>query len=172
MSSPPSGFYFCQPLLDSGRQLIPSNVVPLQLPSFYQQRSIRPCLINEFQNSSTPFCAQPGIMLDPIIVPTQAVIETLQYISPTSIMITPSPMIVQVTPAAIECNATALNRTGLIAGVLIGVVLILIISILINVAVLILIKIKRKKYYNSKFPRTYNSRYISSSERGKSENHC
>ena len=169
MSSPPNGFYFCQPLLSSGRQLIPSNVVPLQPQSFYQQRRIRPCLISEFQNSSSPFCAQPGIMLGPnqMIFPTQTVTETVQYISPTGVMITPTPMIVQATPAA--CNATASNRTGLIAGVLVGVVLILILFILIIVAVLILIQIKRKKYYNSKFPKSYNSRIISNSERCKSE---
>ena len=165
--NPSVGFYFCQPLLDSGRQLISSNIVPLQPPSFYQQRRIRPCLINEFQNSSTPFCAQQGIMLGPnqiIIVPIQAVIETLQYVSPTGINnITPSPFIPQVTSAAMGNIGTAISRTKLIASVAVGVVL-LIISMLIIIAVLILIQVTRKKY---EFPEKHDSKDISNSERCK-----
>ena len=83
MSSPPGGYYYCQPLLTSSTQLIRSNVVPLQPQSFYQDRGISPCLVNEFQNSTIPFCAQEGVTLGPnqIIEPAPTVIEEIQTIN-------------------------------------------------------------------------------------------
>ena len=63
--------------------LIRSNIVPLQPPSFYQDRGIRPCQVGEFQNTTSRFCAQQGVTLGPdqTINPASTVVETVQTIN-------------------------------------------------------------------------------------------
>ena len=105
VTSPPGGFYYCQPLLTSSTQLIRSNIVPLQPQSFYQDRGIRPCLVDEFQNSTTPFCAQLGVTLGPDQIiepaPTIMIIETVQTIN-ASLEVMPTQsglLVIEKTPA-------------------------------------------------------------------------
>ena len=136
MSSPPIGFYFCQPLLTSGRQLLRSNVVPLQPPSFFLEHNIRPCLINEFQNCSRPFCAIPGVNIGPnqIIAPAPTVIGTVQYnITPTAINImTPTALLeLQQTPVASNDVTPGDNvNAGLIAGIVVSGIVVFVLAII------------------------------------------
>ena len=172
MSSPPIGFYFCQPLLSSGRQLLRSNVVPLQPPFFFLERNIRPCLINEFQNCSRPFCAIPGVNIGPnqIIAPAPTVIGTVQYItrSPTAINImTPTALLeLQQTPVARNDVTPDNINAGLIAGVVVSGIVVFIVTIIVIVVIVVLCQVWQKKI-NSKFPKTYNSRRISNGDRCK-----
>lgn len=167
MASPPIGYYFCLPRLTSGRQLINSNIVPLQPEIIYQQDNTRPCLPTEFQNTSRPSCAVPGVTVDPsqILMPVApTVIDTLQFIRPTAVdLVTPTALLeVQQTPVAAREPAQDNNLTiGLIVGVTVGtVVLVIIIALTVILGIVILCQGRR----NNKISGTEDSKRISISK--------
>lgn len=190
MSSPPGGFYFCQPLLlvSSSTRLIRSNVVPLQPPSFYQDRGIRSCLANEFQNTTTPFCAQEGVALGPdqTINPAPTVVETVQVINaslerkPTQsellvIKKTPMPSNTVSGPGGIETSSEDDSGNGKesasgdqsLAGIIAGVVLVIVTVIVSTVLLSIIVALVRQRAHQgtNKIPITPTNRYLESPER-------
>lgn len=190
MSSPPGGFYFCQPLLlTSSTPLIRSNVVPLQPPSFYQDRGIRPCRGSEFQNTTSPFCAQQGVTLGPdqIIDPAPTIIETVQTISasldmmPTQgglLVIKKTPMpsntLLDTTNTAAPSdpkddseNSVVPERDGqtlpgIIAGVVLGVLSVTVSTIILSVVIGL---VRLKAQHGRKACVTAANRYLESPER-------
>ena len=194
MSSPPGGFYFCQPLLlVSSTPLIRSNVVPLQPPNFYQDRGIRSCLANEFQNTTTPFCAQEGVALGPdqMINPAPTVVGTVQVINasldrkPTQsellvIKKTPMPSNSLSGPGGIETSSVSTEHNSgngresesgdqSLAGIITGVVLVIVTVIVSTVLLSIIVALVRQRAHQgttcNKIPITPTNRYLESPER-------
>ena len=133
--------------------------------------------MNEFQNSSVPFCVLQGVALGPnqIIAPALTNINNVQYIAPTAVdPVTPTALltlVVQPTPVMQANNITNdespdNGNAGLIAGVVIGVVVVVAIAIIVIVGMVVFYQIWKKKN-DSKFPRTFNSRRILNEERCK-----
>ena len=194
MSSPPGGFYFCQPLLlvSSSTRLIRSNIVPLQPPSFYQDRGIRSCLANEFQNTTTPFCAQEGVALGPdqMINPAPTVVETVQIINATLdrkptqsellvIKKTPMPSNTVSGPGGIEISSVSTEDDSVgngresasgdqsLAGIIAGVVLVVVTVIVLTILLSIIVALVRQRAHQgtNKIPITPTNRYLESPER-------
>lgn len=193
MSSPPGGFYFCQPLLlVSSTRLIRSNVVPLQPPSFYQDRGIRSCLANEFQNTTTPFCAQQGVALGPdqTINPAPTVVETVQTID-ASLGIKPTQselLVIEKTPMPSNTlsgsggigTASNISTEGdsengrkpasgdqSLPGIIAGVVLVIVTVIVSTILLSIIVALVRQRAHQgtNKIPITTTNRYLESPER-------
>lgn len=101
-----------------------------------------------------------------IIAPAPTMVDNLLNISPTitDVIQTPGVLLVQQTPAPVECNNTPAQNRGLIIGVAAGAVFAVAIIMFIIAVILILVMVKKKKAA-SKFPRTYNSRHASNSTR-------
>ena len=124
--------------------------------------------MNEFQNSSVPFCAVQGVALGPnqIIAPALASIN-VQNITPTAMNpVTPTApltLVPQPTPIVLpninDVTPDNGNNGGLIAGVVIAVVVIVAIAAVVIVGLVVFYLIWKKKN-DSKFPRTFNSRRL------------
>ena len=191
MSNPPGGFYFCQPLLLSSTPLIRSNDVLLQPPNFYLDRGIRPCLVDEFQNTTSPFCAQQGVTLSPdqTINPAPTVIETVQTINasldtkPTlsGLLViektpTPSNTLSGSTSTAPSVSVDTEDDSenggapenddqtlpGIIAGVVLVVLTVIVLTILLSIIVAL---VRQRAYQGKKIPITTANRYLESPER-------
>jgi hypothetical protein len=148
MFSPPVGYYFCLPRLASGRPLRRSNIVPLQPQSFYQQTNTRPCLPDEFQNTSIPSCAVPGVTIDPsqILAPFPTIIDSLQIVTPTAVgLATPTALLeVQQTPAAASTEAASDKiNARLIVGVTIGSVVFIMLVLIVIVGVVVVLQARK-----------------------------
>jgi hypothetical protein len=192
VSSPPGGFYFCQPLLlVSSTPLVRSNVVPLQPPSFYQDRGIRTCQADEFQNTTTPFCTEEGVTLGPdqTITPAPTVIETVQIIN-ASLDIKPTQsgvLVVEKTPVpsstvsggvgtAPNVSASTENDSGngrepeggdqSLPGIIAGVVLVVGTAIVSTILLsIIVVLVRQRAHQGNKIPITTTNRYLDSPER-------
>lgn len=167
MASPLIGYYICLPRLTSGRRLINSNIVPLQPQSIYQLSNTRPCLPDEFQNTSIPSCAVPGATIDPsqILAPVPTIIDTLQFITPTAVdLVTPTALLeVQQTPVAAATAAVPDNfNARLIAGVTVGSIAFVIVAL---IAILgIVIACQARKNRSKRIPVTFDNKRISLSK--------
>lgn len=130
--------------------------------------------MNEFQNSSEPFCVLQGVPLGPnqVIAPAPANINDVdvQFITPTVVnIVTPTALLTlvpQATPAVVQANVENVNNAGLVAGVVIAVIGIIAIALVAIIGLVVFFMIWKKKN-DSKFPRTVNSRYISEEQRCK-----
>lgn len=116
--------------------------------------------MDEFQNSSVPFCALQGVPLGPdqTITPAPANnTDDIQYITPITVNpITPTP--------ALQANVNDGNNAGLIAGVVIAAIVIVALAIVATIGLVVLYLIWKKKN-DSKFPRTFNSRRLSNEQK-------
>ena len=165
MASPPIGYYICLPRLTSGRRLINSNIVPLQPQSIYQLSNTRPCLPDEFQNTSIPSCAVPGATIDPsqILAPVPTIIDTLQFITPTAVdLVTPTALLeVQQTPVATATEAVPDNfNARLIAGVTVGSIAFVIVALIVVLGIVIACQARK----NKTIPVTFDNKGISLSK--------
>ena len=106
-----------------------------------------------------------------IIAPAPANVD-VQYITPTAInLVTPTAqltlVVVQPTPAVSQANVNDVvvepDNAGLIAGVVIAVVVIVAMALVATIGLVIFSRTWKKKN-DSKFPRTFNSRRLSSEQ--------
>jgi hypothetical protein len=147
--------------------------------------------VDEFQNTTTPFCAQEGVTLGPdqTIAPAPTVIETVQTIN-ASLDIKPTQsgiLVVEKTPVpsstvsggvgtAPNVSASTENDSGngrepassdqslpgIIAGVVLVIGTVIVSTILLSVIVVL---VRQRAHQGNKIPITTTNRYLDSPER-------
>ena len=96
------------------------------------------CLPDEFQNTSAPSCAVPGVTMDPSQI-FGPVFDTLQFIMPTAMYILRPTIQIQQTPVAASTEAVPDKvNTRLIAGVTVGSITIIVVALTVILGVVII----------------------------------